>query len=446
MDNIKNGGNDTNMAELREFLQDHCGFDDALINGIIDLHGATCVQDLEGLDENDLMELGLKKLPAKSKIRCLQEQLATVFGTNQPQQSIFTAGVSQNELPAEPIKNLLPEVQIGKTWLESIEHKDVLSLGVDQYIAAIESAIADRFNLFEVPNIVSKAMKDYSLEANMPLDKSYYEIRNIITRHEYGNLFAALDVNSADIDEASRRELIRRINTHLFPLVPLLIRELDTWFDRWNKTAQQNMAMSVARMANPNDANRRRMPELFPETSSLINMSNSVIKALNTCLAGTGSVAALAMAYEANTIRDCLDNPELPRLVGAIDKERMLIKLGIDLDPAIINMEKSIVQFIIAFAQAKELTVRENAGDYFYDLYQLGCEITCWDKLANRESALMKSDVPPADIIVEAADVTDSSTPPLLDTNGVVGQINGATTAVPPESRKALLTARDPRI
>ncbi len=453
--NHQNEANSSNdLTELQDFLQDLCGFSNEITEKVINDLGATCIADLEGLSDEDLMSFGVKKLPAKSMIRRLKENLRDMLGdqaeqTAQGQSHLpFTQNTPQGDAPAEPLSSLLPEVQIGDVWLKSIQREDVLVLGTNHHIAAIESAIADRFDLFSVPDKVSKAMMDYSLEANIPVGEEYYRIRNIITERQYADLFKAMNINNTDIDMNSRRELIRRINAHLFPLVPILIKELNNWYDRWAKMAPQQISMAITNMAGANGRGRQLSVASFPETSALINMSNTVVKALNTCLAGSGGVAALAMAFEANTIRDCLDNPELPRLVGALNKDQMLIKLGIDLDLGVISMEKAIVQFIIAFAQAKDLTTRQNAGSYFYDLWQLGNEITCWDNLTSRESSLTKADTvdQDAEIFVEANDVTDSEEPPMLGGSGVMGQLNGSTTAVGPEPRQLTMSSQQHRI
>lgn len=423
--------------DVQGFLENVCGFPSDVASAVTEQLGASSVAELEDLEVDDLTEIGVKKLNAKALIKRLKSNMAAPTGdgghslANTNQQGEAASGVSAK---------LLPTVKIGDAWLKAIERSNILVLGIDHYIAAIEAAIADRFDLFSVPGKVSEAMLDYSYQTDTPVGPSYYEIRRIITRRAYADLFATLDVRASDINDSRRRELIKRINDYVFPLVPQAIQELSEWYDCWAKMAGPQLVLAVQQMSNQ-DVSQRNLSS-FPETGTLLSMSDSFVRAMNKALAGTGGMAALAMAAEANNIRNCLDNEQLPSLVGALNKDQMLVKLGIDLDPSIIRGEKAIVQFIIAFAKANEYATQENAGYYFIELCQLGNEIKCWDSLAQKESALMKSKGKKKSEQIEVVEEDDE---PLLET-GVVGQLNGERTTVGFETRALQVNAREQQI
>lgn len=89
-----------------------------------------------------------------------------------------------------------------------------------------------------------------------------------------------------------------------------------------------------------------------------------------------------AMAYEAQKIKEVLENPKLPMMVGAENRERMLKMLGVDVAGDYVRLERNLVQYIVAIMEYPKTAQDQSEVIYLNAMLQLGSSIP-WSKLVS---------------------------------------------------------------
>ena len=116
-----------------------------------------------------------------------------------------------------------------------------------------------------------------------------------------------------------------------------------------------------------------------PDTAQLHDAGDALIDAINRIFRGTGVQVAAAMAYDANTIRNTLEDPRLPAMVGVKNRELMLKKIGASVSSNYVRLEQNLVKYVLGFAKHDAVT-SDVEVNYFVALYQLGAQIN-WGEL-----------------------------------------------------------------
>ena len=85
------------------------------------------------------------------------------------------------------------------------------------------------------------------------------------------------------------------------------------------------------------------------------------------------------MAYDANVIRNTLEDPRLPSMVGVKNREMMLKKIGAAVSSNYVRLEQNLVKYVLGFAKHDTVT-SDVEVNYFVALWQLGTQIN-WGEL-----------------------------------------------------------------
>ena len=119
-----------------------------------------------------------------------------------------------------------------------------------------------------------------------------------------------------------------------------------------------------------------------PDTAQLHDAGDTLITSINRVFRGTGVQVAAAMAYDANTIRKTLEEPQLPTMVGARNREEMLRKIKTNVSSNYVRLEQNLVKFVLGFVRHNNVTSDIEVG-YFVALWQLGSQID-WHNLPGK--------------------------------------------------------------
>ena len=106
--------------------------------------------------------------------------------------------------------------------------------------------------------------------------------------------------------------------------------------------------------------------------------------------AGTGVVTARALAYDANNIKQVLENPALPAQLGATNKDQMLKMLEINISSDYVRLEQSLVVYILGILNFNDIPQGNEEIAYIDALYNLGISIH-WDDLQSSSRSPMSS-------------------------------------------------------
>lgn len=362
---------DAVRAKLGEY-----GADDTTIERIIDDLGVENVSDLLALEVNDLTSAGIKLVKARKLIAEL---------TKAPSQ----ASQVQNVTPAESramtqgqFDALLPAVPNDDSWLNALKGGGILKVDDSSYIAAIRSALADRAGLYDVPAALAEEMERYADETEEQVDPMFYSLRKSLTRRSYAEIFAAIDgLDGSFITEGRRKEFLKRIRDILWPAIAESFRVLDAWWQAW-RTSFADPSMLIAAISGGLNGVSGMSMVTPPETGQLHDAGDSLVDSINRVFRGTGVQVAAAMAYDANTIRNTLEKPNLPAMVGVKNRELMLKKIHANVSSNYVRLEQNLVKYVLGFVKHDAIT-SDVEVQYFTALWQLGTQIN-WDELNGR--------------------------------------------------------------
>ena len=361
-------------AKLAEY-----GADEATIDKVVSELGVEELDDLASLEVADLTGAGMKLAKARKLV-------AELKNTSKPAAPAVAA--AETRAIQSQFEALLPSIPTDESWLNALKTGGILKVDESSYIAAIRAALADRAGLYNVPDALSKAMEKYADETEEQVDPTFYALRKSLTRRAYGDIFAAIDgLDGTFITDARRKEFLSRIRDTLWPAIAESYRTLDGWYQTW-RASFSDPSMLIAAIGGGFSGGAAGMSMITPpDTAQLHDAGDTLVDSTNRVFRGTGVQVAAAMAYDANTIRNTLEDPRLPSMVGVKNREMMLKKIGASVSSNYIRLEQNLVKYVLAFAKHDTVT-SDVEVNYFVALWQLGTQIN-WAELGGGDATGM---------------------------------------------------------
>lgn len=349
-------------AKLKEF-----GANDDTVAKVKDELGATSVDDLSTLTEADLVGVGMKVVQVRKLLASLKPAVPTVD----------TAAMS-----AVAFDGVLPGVPDDGSWLEMLKTGGVLKVDQSTVISAIRAALAERVGLFDVPGKLAGAMEAFADSNDEQVDPAFFKLRKQLVRRSYAEVFEAIDgLDGSFVTDKRKQQLFARVNQTLWPAIMDFYDQLKSWQETWVQQGA-NPAMFMAAIASMGGGGMALPPGMMqpPDTTGLRDYADAVADAVNRVFAGTGVQIAAALAYDATEIRKTLENPRLPAMIGAVNRDQMLKQLGVAVSSTYPRLEVNLTRFVLATMQVKDQPAGNEELRYFGTLYMLGSQIP-WDQL-----------------------------------------------------------------
>ncbi len=381
---LPNNATTTELDAVRAKLSEY-KTDSTVVESIINDLGVESLDDLATLKVEDLTTVGMKLVKAR---KLLAEFSAPVQAPTQ------TAAANNRTITPGQFEALLPPVPNDELWLNSLKTGGILKVDESSYIAAIRAALADRAGLYDVPAALARAMEDYADETEEQLDPTFYALRKSLTQRSYADIFAAIPgLDGSFITERRRKEFLERIRQTLWPTIAESFQVLDGWYQAWRASFADPSMLIVAISGGLSGGAGMGMVTP-PDTAQLHDAGDTLVNSINRIFRGTGVQVAAAMAYDANTIRNTLDKPGLPAMVGVKNRELMLKKIHANVSSNYVRLEQNLVKYVLGFVKHDTVT-SDVEVQYFVALWQLGTQIN-WSDLdseRNRIKGLTGDDV-----------------------------------------------------
>lgn len=354
--------NEEIAAKLREF-----GATEEVIERVKLELGVENIDDLIILTESDLLSAGFKTVQARKFLASLKAP-----------EPVANEAVNPNSFGPASFTNyegILPMVPDDESWLKSLKAGGVLKVDQSSIIAAMRAALAFRVGLFDIPGKLVVAMEKFADDNENPVEESYFAISKQITRHSYAEVFSAIDgLNGEFVTERRKKQLFDRMNQYLFPAISDFYVALKNWQENWLQGAS-NPAFMMYTLMNRGSSLLSGMVQSPPDTGVLKDSADAVNNAINKTFSGMGMVISTALAYDATQIRDTLQNPKLPALIGAANRDQMLKMIGANINPTYPRLETNLIRFILGVLQVSDQTAGEEEVQYFSALAMLGSQI-----------------------------------------------------------------------
>jgi hypothetical protein len=350
------------------------GIEDAGVIAKIKELGAVTEEDLSVLTEEDLVGAGVKKLQARKIAAALKPPPA-------PAPAAEAVGASA----VLSLDSVLPAAPTDGSWLESLRTGGVLKVNQSTVIAAIRAALANRVGLFDIPDQLVKFMESFADQNDEQVDAEFFKLRKQMTRRNYADLFEAIDgLDGSYVTEPRKKQLFARIDERLWPAIIGFYESLRSWQDAWMQGAA-NPALMMNAMLMAHGGGMAMPPGMMqpPDTGVLRDNADAVADAVNRVFAGTGVQIASALAYDASRIKETLENPRLPALVGVANRDQMIKMLGAAVSATYPRLETNLTRFVLAIMQLKDQPAGNEELQYLAAMHMLGSQIP-WDQLGGR--------------------------------------------------------------
>jgi len=348
--------------------------DEEIIGKIQTELGVESTDQLSILTEADLIGVGMKKVPA----RTLVTKLVALKAPPVVDTTVGAATAFGGSFEA-----LLPSVLTDESWLQALRTGGVLKVDQSTVISAPRVALAHRSGLFGIPGDLVGLMEEFADQNEEAVDPEYFKLRKQLTRRSYAEIFEAVDgLDGTYVTEARKKQLLSRIDEHMWPAMIGFHLQLKQWQEAWMQGAA-NPAMMMMAFMGASGGGGGVMPAGMmqpPDTGTLRDTADAVADAINKVFAGTGVQIAAAMAYEAVQIKTTLENPRLPALIGAANRDQMLKKLGVAVSATYPRMELNLTRYVLGVLHLKDQPAGNEELQYLGAMFMLGSQIP-WDQL-----------------------------------------------------------------
>lgn len=329
--------------------------------------GVNEVSDLRYLKEETLISAGLNVVQAAKLVEALVPPAPVAEAT---------------ALGAATFDAVLPTVASDASWLEALKTGGVLKVDQSTVTAAVRAALAKKVGLFDIPTKLADAIERFADSNEEQVDASFYALRKQITRRNYAEVFAAIDgLDGSFVTDKRKQQLLERVDKHLWPAIYDFHGQLQNWQEAWMQGAANPAMFMTALM--PGSVGMPPGMMAPPETAVLRDSADAVADAINRVFAGTGVQIAAALAYDAAQIKKTMEDPRLPSMIGAANRDQMLKQLGVAVSATYPRLETNLTRFVLATLQAKDQPAGNEEYQYFGSLYMLGQQIP-WDQLGGR--------------------------------------------------------------
>ena len=358
----------TSNDELKALLEKY-GDEGSVYGGLI-TKGVESVDDLAYVTEEDLVSCGMKTIQARKLLAGLIKPEAKA------EAPMAAPTVIASDLA------ILPELPSDESWLAALKAGGVLKVNTDSYIAVIRAVYAERCGLYDAPKRLEEAMRNYAEGADEPVGPEFFKLRKLLTRRSYADLFSAIDgLDGSFVTDSERKKFLKKVNDKLLPAIHAVSHEVNVWNETYCSTA--NNPMALASLLTGGGVGLMTQAPPFTGVQSATETLND---AINSVFGGLGGVIASALAYDAMEIKKALENPQLPAMTGAANRDQMLKSLNLNISSSFVHQEKSLTRFVLAATKFSEISPGEEPR-YLTALWQLSRAID-WSVLGYGSSSI----------------------------------------------------------
>ncbi|MFT5849549.1 MAG: hypothetical protein ACI9H6_000358 [Patiriisocius sp.] len=279
--------------------------------------------------------------------------------------------------------DLLPSVPDDGPWVESLKAGGRLLPDEPTVISGVRAAVADRVGLFDLPAKVVSAMEAHVDTTREQLDPRFFALSKQLTRRSYAEIFSAIDgLDGSFVTERRKKQFLERLNAHMWPAINGFHSQLKGWVESMNQGASNPalLMQGIASMIQGGGAPLMSGLMAPPDAGGLRDAAEGVNDDINRIFAGTGVVVARALAFDANQIKNTMNDAALPGLIGAANRDQMLRQLGVDVSSNYSRMETNLTKYVMGILNVKNVAGGNEEIAYFSSLYMLGCQIP-WDQI-----------------------------------------------------------------
>lgn len=356
------------MDELRQVFL-NLGVKEDEVDPAIERLGISQVSDLAYFDKEEAFEkAGITSMLAQRK---LVEEATRI----KSEQIEAAKAITEVELNLSMLAADIDE----EKWMEDLRQQGIIKFEQPTYIAGIKAVLAANMGVFNSVEKLAQMVDEYSVKNAIPSPSLYYTLQDIITRRQYGLVFAASEnnrVNGVPIYATTddMNQLMKKIMSDFVPSILEAARLVVSWHD--DLAAQKTTDFFMEKTMQ---GQQTAQSTSYPSPAALYDAAVNMRMSINRTFSGNGIQKALAIYNEYTEFVKVLNDGDLPKSVGALDKDNVLNMLGFDANAAAVRSERYIVKFVISIMDAENLA-KDNEVLFFRELHDLVRQID-WSAL-----------------------------------------------------------------
>ncbi len=337
--------------------------------------GAETVEDLAVyLTEAQLVGIGMLPIKAAKLIKALK---ASMPSAAEPAASVVTSEFA--------VASLLEQLPTDQALLESLRVGGVLKVEYARVVMAARTLLAQQTGMFgadkRLMEMIDRHYTDSVQEPNPPI---FWELSAAQTRNRYASVFNALQMPgaSAYATTAARNAFWERMNQVFIPKLQELQAQLTAWYDKWMQQATANIGLNLGSALAGVDSvvPKQRIPPI----TNILAAVDGMIDSINKVFAGRNEVVAIALAIDAQRLKELLKRDDMHTFTGAATREIMLRNLGVAATTDVILMESNLAIYVRNILRLKEMpTTGRTTAAFLQELQEIGAEID-WKLLSKK--------------------------------------------------------------
>lgn len=306
-----------------------------------------------------------------------------------------------------------------EAWINALRQDGFLEFDDRTYIAGIKALLAANIGVFGSVTKLIQLVSDFALENAKPAPRLFYDLQEIITKRKFGLIVAATDksnyngvpiyATAEDMDD-----LIERMRNDLVPNIMDAVVKVVQWYDLFSS---QSVNEFFIESAHGSTAGTK-----YPNPAPIIEAGQNLRLSINRTFAGNGIQKALAIYNEYKSFVKILNDAELPKSIGAVDRDGVLTRLGFNANAAAVRSERFIINFVIHIMKS-EMRNKDEELKFFTELHGLVQQID-WSALTNDpEDADIIAKLQSASPVITAAQPRVNALPYQQMMSGAIPQI-----------------------
>lgn len=285
--------------------------------------GATKVDDLVGLTELDLVEAGMKRLPARNLLKALAPPIPVAASLGTSPRVVTVSTVRLQDIPQQ------------SNWLASlcaIQPQRIQPLTV---VTGIKASMANSFGYFQLAAKMMQMLRKAADDVGEAVPELFFDLQNLTQARRYGALVAWMQGKGSACTVAERNRFLDRMHEKFWGALDTFYSELETW--RVGRRESQDVGESMAAAMSG---------EIAVYDATLVrNAALALGDTINRTFSGTGVYAATALALDNDKLQKVLAEMDF-RQFGVQSREQLLTALGCAVPAEIMAAEVTISKFV----------------------------------------------------------------------------------------------------
>ena len=237
---------------------------------------------------------------------------------------------------------------------------------------AVRVAMAQSIRLYDIPEAIAERIEQQANALETPASADVYDLIDGIRAREYAHILKPLGAPTRSVNASERTKFLSKVQNTLWPGLRRFHAGLHAWYEAF-KAERADVSNLVAAFSGG-------ILPVTTDTGVLRSAAADLTTMTNKLFAGLTAVpVARAMAADAVTILQQLNEDKYVRAAGFATRDEMLRTLGVSVTEQFARNERSLAQYVVNALDIPNIS-DPSLPLFAQQLYLLGASLD-WDSL-----------------------------------------------------------------